>query len=115
MAGYKEDKIPIEMRSPIIVSEGDGMFVIGKQNCGVGRWHSKQHIYVVTEWGLRKTRRKVVENKAVRVLEVFSTHILEGTVIMVDLGQENTYFDQSPLVEEVFKIPGPIHVDPIDP
>ena len=42
-------------------------------------------------------------------------HIREGTVMMVDVGQENAFFDHSPLVEEVFKVPGPIHVDPNDP
>ena len=103
------------MGGPNIVSEGDGMFVIGKRKCGVGRWHSKQHIYAITERGSRKIRRKVVENKTASVLEVFATRIREETVVMVDVGQENTYFDQSPLVEEVFKIPGPIRLDSIDP
>ena len=57
----------------------------------------------------------VVENKTAGVLDVFARHIREGTIMMVDLGQENTYFDQSDLVEQVFKVPGPIHVDPSDP
>ena len=26
--------------------EGDGMFVVGKRKCGVGRYHSKEHVYV---------------------------------------------------------------------
>ena len=75
------------------------MFAIGKRKCGVGRCHSKQHIYVVTERSLRKIRRMVVENKTASVLEVFARHIREGSIMMVDVGQENTYFDQSDLVE----------------
>ena len=41
----------------------------------------------------------VVENKTASVLEVFARHIREGSIMMVDVGQENTYFDQSDLVE----------------
>ena len=36
--------------------EGDGMFVIGKRKCGVGRFHSKEHVYVCLERGKRKKR-----------------------------------------------------------
>ena len=103
------------MGGPSVICEGDGMFVIGKRKCGVGRWHCKEHIYVVTERGARKIRRKVVANKTAKVLEVFSSHIREGTLMMVDVGPENTFFDHSPLVERVFKVPGPIHVDPSEP
>ena len=26
--------------------EGDGMFLIGKRKCDVGRFHSKEHVYM---------------------------------------------------------------------
>ena len=80
----------IQMGGPDIVCEGDGMFVIGKRKCGVGRWHSKEHIYVVTERHSRKIRRRVVENKTATVLQVFERHIRKGTIMMADVGQENT-------------------------
>ena len=35
--------------------------------------------------------------------------------MMVDVGQENTFFDHSSLVERVFKLPGPIYSDPTEP
>ena len=72
-----------------IVCEGDGMFVIGKRKCGVGRWHSKEHIYVVTERSARKIRRILVKDKSAEVLEVFAKHILPGTIMMTDEGGEN--------------------------
>ena len=34
---------------------------------------------------------------------------------MTDVGTENMHFELSELVSEIFKIPGPIHVDPQDP
>ena len=75
VAGYLEDVFSIQMGGPSVICEGDGMFVIGKRKCGVGRWHCKEHIYVVTERGARKIRRKVVPNKTAKVLDVFSSHI----------------------------------------
>ena len=33
---------------------------------------------------------------------------------MVDDGQENVFSDHSPIIDNVFKIPGPIHIDPVD-
>ena len=37
VAGYHEDAFPIQIGGPNIICEGDGMFVIGKRKCGVGR------------------------------------------------------------------------------
>ena len=90
MSGYFEDKNPIKMGGPGVICEGDGMFVIGKRKGGVGRWHSKAHVYVITERGSRKIRRKVVKDKSAGVLEVFTVHLLKGTTMNVDVGTENT-------------------------
>ena len=114
-AGYWEDRYPVQMGGPDAICEGDGMFVIGKRKCGVGRWHSKEHVYVVLERNARKIRRRVVANKSSTVLAVFTRHIKPHTTIMVDDGQENVFFDHSPIIDNVFKIPGPIHIDPVDP
>ena len=43
-AGYWEDRFPVKIGGRDVICEGDGMFVIGKCNCGVGRWHSKEHV-----------------------------------------------------------------------
>ena len=40
--------------------EGDGMFVVGKRKCGVGRYHSKEHVYLILERSTRKIRKIVV-------------------------------------------------------
>ena len=66
--------------------EGDGMFVIGKRKCGVGRWHSKEHVYVCTERGSRKIRRLVVPDKSANVLSEFDKHLLPNTTMCVDAG-----------------------------
>ena len=87
------------------------MFVLAMRKGGVGRWHSKEHVYVVTERGARKIRRKVVENKSVTVLSVFDNHILEGTIFMCDPGKENQHFKSLSKIADVYEIPGPIHVD----
>ena len=115
VAGYWEDKFIVQLGGPNVICEGDGMFVIGKRKCGVGRWHSKEHVYVVVQRKARKIRRKVVPDKSASVLSVFEQHILPGTTMMVDVGTENTFFDHCNLIDEVFKIPGPIHIDPVDP
>ena len=73
VAGYWEDKFVIKMGGPPqgLIVEGDGMFVIGKRKCGVGRWHSKEqeHVYVITERGSHKIRRIVVRDKSATVLQ----------------------------------------------
>ena len=56
VAGYKEDHDPIQLGGHNKVVEGDGMFVLATRKGGVGRWHSKEHIYVVVERGSRKTQ-----------------------------------------------------------
>ena len=67
------------MGGPGKIVEGDGMFVIGKRKYGVGRFHSKEHVYVCTERGSRKIRRIVVPDKSADVLAVFDPHILPNT------------------------------------
>ena len=69
VAGYWEDKFIMKMGGPGVIVEGDGMFVIGKRKCGVGRWHSKLHVYVITERGSKKIRRIVVRDKSATVLK----------------------------------------------
>ena len=91
------------------------MFLIGKRKCGVGRWHSKEHVYVCLERGSRKIRRIVVKNKSAEALEVFSKYILPDTEMCVDPGTENTYFKNLNAIVYLHEIPGPIHVDPHDP
>ena len=68
------------------------MFVLAMRKGGVGRWHSKEHVYVITERGTRKIRRKVVQDKSATVLSVFDNHILHGTIFMCDPGKENEHF-----------------------
>ena len=46
VAGQYEDKYPIQLGGAGKAVEGDGMFLIGKRKCGVGRRHSKEHVYV---------------------------------------------------------------------
>ena len=115
VAGYWEDKFIMKMGGPDAIVEGDGMFVIGKRKCGVGRWHSKLHVYAITERGSKKIRRIVVRDKSATVLSVFDKYLLPSTCMMTDEGTENTHFDLSSLVDSIFKITGPIHVDPQDP
>ena len=95
--------------------EGDGMFLIGKRKCGVGRYHSKEHIYVCLERGSRKIRRVVVRDKSADALSVFAKHLKPNTEMCVDPGTENTFFDNLPAIVQLHKIPGPIHVDANDP
>lgn len=97
------------------IVEGDGMFLIGKRKCGVGRWHSKEHVYVCLERGSRKIRRIVVRDKTAAALEVFSRYILPNTEMCVDPGLENTFFKNLSTIVDLHEIPGPIHVDPHDP
>ena len=111
VAGYKEDYDPIKLGGPNKVVEGDGMFVLAMRKGGVGRWHSKEHIYVVVERGSRKIRRKVVKDKSATVLAVFDQHILDGSIFMCDPGKENQHFKTLPTVAAMYEIPGPIHVD----
>ena len=105
----------IKMGGPNQVVEGDGMFVIGKRKCGVGRMHSKEHVYVCTERGSRKIRRIVVPDKSAAALSVFDKHLLPDTNMHVDDGTENTHFATVPVVTSLTKIPGPIHVDKSNP
>ena len=44
--------------------EGDRMFVGGKRKCGIGRYQSKEYVYVCLERGSRKIRRIVVRDKS---------------------------------------------------
>lgn len=115
VAGWYEDKYPIMMGGPGKVVEGDGMFIIGKRKCGVGRWHSKEHVYVCLERGCRKIRRIVVKDKTAEALQIFSKYILPNTEMCVDPGTENTYFRNLKAIVDLHEIPGPIHVDPQDP
>ena len=103
------------MGGPGKVVEGDGMFVIGKRKSGVGRWHSKEHVYVCLERRCRKIRRIVVKDKTAAALEVFSRYILPNTDMCVDPGTENTFFKNLDAIVDLHEIPGPIHVDPNDP
>ena len=57
VAGWFEDRNIILMGGPGKMVEGDGMFVVGKRKCGVGRYHSKEHIKYV----LRETAKKLGE------------------------------------------------------
>ena len=87
------------------------MFVLATRKGGVGRWHSKEHVYVVVERGSRKLRRKVVKDKLATVLSVFDKHILPDTTFMCDPGKENEHFKSLVASSTVYEIPGPIHVD----
>ena len=111
VAGYKEDNDLILLGGNNKVVEGDGMFVLATRKGGVGRWHTKEHVYVVVERGSRKIRRKVVSDKSATVLSVFDRHILPGTTFMCDPGKENEHFKSLAAISTVYEIPGPIHVD----
>ena len=87
------------------------MFVLATRKGGVGRWHSKEHVYVVVGRGARKIRRKVVKDKSATVLSVFDKHILPGTTFMCDPGKENEHFKSLAAISTTYEIPGPIHVD----
>ena len=115
VAGWFEDRNIILMGGPGKMVEGDGMFVVGKRKCGVGRYHSKEHIYVCLERNSKKIRRIVVRDKSADVLSVFAKHLKPNTEMCCDPGTENTYFDDLPAVVTLHKIPGPIHIDPEDP
>ena len=82
VAGYHEDKYLIQMGGPGKIVKGDGMFVLAQRKGGVGRWHTKEHVYVITERKARKTGRIVVKNKTAKVLHVFDKHILPNTKFM---------------------------------
>ena len=75
------------------------MFVVGKRKCGVGRYHSKEHVYVCLERASRKIRRIVVRDKSSDVLSVFAKHPKPNTEMCVDPGTENTYFDQKSAIQ----------------
>ena len=109
VAGWFEDKHIVLMGGPGKVVEGDGMFVIGKRKCGVGRYRSKEHVYVVLERGSRKIRRIVVRDKSADALSEFAKYLKDGTEMHVDVGTENTYFENLSAVVNLHKIPGPPH------
>ena len=108
VAGYFEDKNIIKLGGEGRTVEADGMFVIGKRKGGVGRWHTKEHVFAITERGSRKIRRIVVKDKTAAVLSVFDKHIKPGTVLMTDPGMENSHFKDLESVVEMHEIPGPI-------
>ena len=91
------------------------MFVVGKRKCGVGRYHSKEHVYVCLERKSRKVRRIVVRDKSADALSVFAKHLKPYTQMCVDVGTENQFFENLSLVTTLYKIPGPIHIDSDDP
>ena len=39
----------MKLRGPGVIVEGDWMSVKGKRKCVVSRWHSKLHVYAITE------------------------------------------------------------------
>ena len=114
VAGWYEDKFPVQLGGEGKVVEGDGMFLIGKRKCGVGRYHSKEHVYVCLERGCRKIRRLVVRDKSANALQVFGRYIRPNTVMCVDPGTENSFFKSLDAIVNLHEIPGPIHVDPND-
>ena len=114
VAGWYEDKFPVQFGGEGKVVEGDGMFLIGKRKCGVGRYHSKEHVYVCLERGCRKIRRLVVRDKSANALQVFARYIRPNTVMCVDPGTENSFFKNLDAIVDLHEIPGPIHVDPND-
>ena len=61
------------------IVEGDGMFVVGKCKCGVGRYHRKEHVQVCLERKSRKVRRIVVRDKSADALSVFAKHLKPNT------------------------------------
>ena len=79
MTGYYEDKFIVQMGGPGKIVGGDGIFLIGKRKCGVGRMHSKEHVYVCIERNSRKIRRIVVRDKSASSLNVFRKYILPET------------------------------------
>ena len=88
VAGYYEDKYIIQMGGPGKIVEGDGMFLIGKRKCGVGRMHTKEHVYVCIERYSRKIRRIVVNDKSASSLSVFRKYILPQTEVCTALAQK---------------------------
>ena len=115
VTGYYEDKYLVQMGGPGKIVEGDGMFLIGKRKCGVGRMHSKEHVYVCIERNSRKIRRIVVRDKSASSLNVFRKYILPETEMCTDPGTENTFFANLDSIIELHQIPGPIHVDAHNP
>ena len=103
------------MGGPGKVVEGDGMFVVGKRKCGVGRMHSKEHVYVCKERASRKIRRLTVPDKSANALSAFDKYLLPGTEMHVDCGTENAHFKTLSTVTSISEIPGPIHIDREDP
>ena len=89
------------------IVEGDRMFVVGKRKCGIGRYHSKEHVYVCLERGSRKIRRVVVRDKSADALSVFAKHLKPNTEMCVDPGTENTYFENLTAIVEFIKSPAP--------
>ena len=81
------------------------MFVLATRKGGVGRWHSKEHVYVVVERGARKIRRRVVRDKSATVLSVFDKHILPGTTFICDPGKENEHFKNLAKFSTSYEIP----------
>ena len=55
VAGSYEDKHLVIMGGPDCPVEADGTFVIGRRKNALGRMRSKEHVYVVTQRGARKT------------------------------------------------------------
>ena len=115
VAGYYEDKYIVQMGGPGKIVEGDGMFLIGKRKCGVGRMHTKEHVYVCLERYSRKIRRIVVKDKSASSLSVFQKYILPQTEMCTDPGTENTFFGNLDSIIRLHQIPGPIHIDAIHP
>ena len=99
----------MKLGGPGKIVEGDGMFLIGKRKCGVGRYHSKEHVYVCLERGSRKIRRLAVKDKSASALEIFQKHILPNTEMCVDPGTENTFFKNLPAIIDLHEIPGPTY------
>ena len=114
VVGWWEDYTIIKMGGPGKIVEGDGMFVMGKLKCGVGRYHSKEHVYVCTERKSRKIRRIAVPDKSANALSVFDDHILPNSEMCVDAGTENTHFKNLTSVTKLHEITGPIHVDKLN-
>ena len=71
-------------------------------------------MYVCLERKARKVRRIEAPDKSSVSLAVFDKHILPSTSMCVNVGKENSHFNDLPSVSQLTTIPGPIHIDKDD-
>ena len=66
---------------------------------------------VSTKWAMRNSEKRGQYSAMYGVLDVFDKYILPKTTFMCDPGGENAHFKKNLNIDDLYEVPGPIHVN----